>query len=144
MKKILLVSLLLPITLLLLAQQQKKVDYTTYDVIAKTGSVILINKDNDYRLIVGSLSKPKTALLLGYSKEQVLSRLDAIQRFSGEKERYGAKNRHVLFSGSRYVLNITGEEENERFSFKAEDMDCKFAVTAKDCEVMKNALEAFQ
>lgn len=123
--------------------QQKKVDYTTYDVIAKTGSVTLVVKGNDYRLIVGSLSKPKTVLQFGYSKEQVQSRFDAIKRFSDEKERYGSKNRHVLFNGSRYVLNITGEGYNEKFSFKAEDMNSRFVVTAEDCENLKNALETY-
>ena len=144
MKRIVLTAVVLLITVLTAAAQQKKLDYTTYDVIAKTGSVTLVVKNNDYRFIVGSLSKPKAALQFGYSKEQALSRLDAIKRFSDEKEHYGSKNRHVLFNDSRYVLNITGDGENEKFSFKAEDMNSRFVVTAKDCKAVKEALESFQ
>lgn len=40
-----------------------------YDVIAKAGNVTVLVKDNDYRMVVGSLKKPKATFLLGYSKE---------------------------------------------------------------------------
>ena len=141
MRRVLFISAFLIAVVSTAIAQQKKVDSTTYDVIAKTGNVTLINNGNDYRLIVGSLSKPKSALQFGYSKEQALSRLDAIKRFSDEKERYGSKNLHVLFNGSRYVLTITGEGEKESFSFKAEDMNSRFVVTAKDCDNLRSTLK---
>lgn len=56
MKKIIFISLLLTITLSLFAQI---VDFTTYDVVAKACDVTIIAKDNDYRMIVGSVKKPK-------------------------------------------------------------------------------------
>lgn len=141
MKRLLLATMVLFMTILTaVAQQQKKIDYTTYDVIAKTGSVTLVVKDNDYRLIVGSLKKPRTALPFGYAKEQVIARLNTIQEYSSEKERYGSKNRHVGFYGSTYVLNITGGGENETFSFKGVDTKGKFKVTTKDCAVLRHAI----
>lgn len=53
----------------------QKADYTKYEVIAQTNDVAIVVKDNDYRMVVGPLKKPKTVFLLGYSKEQAAQRL---------------------------------------------------------------------
>ena len=62
--------LLLLVTTISISAQ--KVDFTTYDVVAKAGDVSVIVKDNDYRMVVGSVKKPKLNMLMGYSKEQAL------------------------------------------------------------------------
>ena len=49
---------------------QKTIDFTTYDVVAKAGDVTIIVKDNDWRMVVGSVKKPKMNMQFGYSKEQ--------------------------------------------------------------------------
>lgn len=81
MKKIIFISLLLTISLSLFAQ---KTDFTTYDVIAKADDVTIIVKDNDYRMIIGSVKKPKLNMLMGYSKDQAINRIDCILNFSKE------------------------------------------------------------
>ena len=53
----------------------QKVDYKTFDVIAKRGNVSIVEKDNDYRIVVGLLNKPRTVFLLDYSKEQALLKI---------------------------------------------------------------------
>lgn len=71
----------------------QKTDFTTYDVIAKAGDVTIIAKDNDCRMIVGSVKKPKLNMQMGHSKEQAASKIDRILDFS--KKGYTKKDRNV-------------------------------------------------
>lgn len=72
------------VTMVVTALAQKTIDFTTYDVVAKAGDVTIIVKDNDYRMVVGSLKKPKLNMVMGYSKEQAASKIDRILDFSRE------------------------------------------------------------
>lgn len=135
MKKIIFISLLLTISLSLFAQ---KTDFTTYDVIAKADDVTIIVKDNDYRMIVGSVKKPKLNMLVGYTKEQVAAKIDRILEFSNEK--YTNQKRNVSFCGILFLLTITGNDNNEKFRFEASDMKYKFELTTDDCKAMKNRI----
>lgn len=137
MKKILFVCLLLMITLSLFAQ--KTIDFTTYDVVAKAGDVTIIVKDNDYRMVVGSVKKPKLNMLMGYSKEQAINRIDRIMEFSNEN--YTKKNRNVSVCGVMFLLNITGEGEKETYHFEASDTKVRFDLSAKDCLQFKKSIE---
>ncbi|MBR0262317.1 MAG: hypothetical protein IJQ60_00365 [Prevotella sp.] len=60
MKKLLLMLVLMLNAVSMSAQ--KTIDFTTYDVVAKAGDVSIIVKDNDWRMVVGSLKKPKINL----------------------------------------------------------------------------------
>ena len=136
MKKIIFLSLLLTITLSAFAQ---KTDFTTYDVVAKTGDVTIIVKDNDYRMVVGSVKKPKLNMLMGYSKDQAVSCIDRILAFS--KENYSKKNRNVSVCGVMFILTITGEGDKEKYHFEASDTKGKFDLSAKDCEQLKESIQ---
>lgn len=72
--------LLLLVTTISISAQ--KVDFTTYDVVAKAGDVSVIVKDNDYRMIIGSVKKPKLNMLMGYSKDQAINRINGILDFT--------------------------------------------------------------
>lgn len=133
-------SLLLTITLSAFAQ--KTIDFTTYDVIAKAGDVTVIVKDNDYRMVVGSLKKPKLNMLMGYTKEQAASKIDRILDFS--KEGYTKKNRNVSVCGVLFLLTITGEGDNETYHFEASDLKGKFDLSVKDCKQFKKAIQEQQ
>lgn len=67
MKRILVVLLVLITSITAFAQ--KTIDLTSYDVVAKADDVTIIVKDNDYRMIVGSVKKPKLNMMMGYTKE---------------------------------------------------------------------------
>ena len=84
---------------------------TTYDVVAKSGNVSIIVKDNDYHMIVGSTKKPKLNMTMGYSKEHAMSFIDYILDFSNDD--YTKKNRNVSMYGMMFFLTITGQGENE-------------------------------
>lgn len=137
MKRILVVLLVLVTSITAFAQ--KTIDLTTYDVVAKAGDVTIIVKDNDYRMVVGSLKKPKLNLLMGYTSEQAASKIDRILDFS--KENYTKKNRNVSVCGVMFLLTITREGDNEKFHFDATDKKCKFDLRVKDCKYFKQSIE---
>ena len=136
MKKLIILMVLMLNAVSMFAQ---KVDFTTYDAIAKAGEVTIIVKDNDYRMIVGPVKKPKINMVMGYTKEQAALKIDRILDFS--KEGYTKKNRNVSVCGVMFLLNITGEGEKETYHFEASDIKGKFDLTANDCRQIKKSIE---
>lgn len=120
------------------AVAQKTIDFTTYDVVAKAGDVTVIVKNNDYRMIVGSVKKPKLNMVMGYTKEQAASTIDRILDFS--KSNYTKKDRNVSVCGVMFLLTITGEGDNEKYHFEATDKKGKFDLSVRDCQSIKNNL----
>ena len=114
-------------------------DLTTYDVVAKSGNVSIIVKDNDYHMIVGSTKKPKLNMTMGFSKEQAISFVDRILDFSNDD--YTKKNRNVSMYGMMFFLTITGQGENETFHFVEPGKKVKFALSTKDCIQFKKSIE---
>ena len=102
MKRILLVLLVLVTSITAFAQ--KTVDFTTYDVVAKAGDVTIIMKDNDYRMIIGSVKKPKLNMVMGYTKEQAASKIDRILEFSNESYTKKDRNGNWISDGLCYYL----------------------------------------
>lgn len=121
------------------AVAQKTVDFTAYDVVAKASDVSIIVKDNDYRMVVGSLKKPKLNMVMGYTKEQGALKIDRILDFS--KEGYTKKGRNVSVCGVMFLLDITGEGNNEEYHFTAVDKKGKFDLTKEDIISLKNTIE---
>ena len=114
-------------------------DLTTYDVVAKSGNVSIIVKDNDYHMIVGATKKPKLDMTMGFSKEQAISFVDCILDFSSED--YTKKNRNVSLYGMMFFLTITGQGENETFHFVEPGKKVKFALSTKDLNQFKRSIE---
>ena len=112
---------------------------TTYDVVAKSGNVSIIVKDNDYHMIVGAIRKPKLNMSMGYSKENALSFINYILDFSSED--YTRKDRNVSMYGMMFFLTITGQGENETFHFVEPGMKVKFALSTKDLNQFKKSIE---
>ena len=114
-------------------------DYTTYDIVAKSGNVSIIVKDNDYHMIVGSTKKPKLNMTMGYSKENALSFIDYILDFSNDD--YTKKNRNVSLYGVMFLLTITGQGEHETLHFVEPGKNVKFALSTKDLNHFKKSIE---
>ena len=114
-------------------------DLTTYDVVAKSGNVSIIVKDNDYHMIVGSTKKPKLNMTMGYSKEHAISFVDYILDFSNDD--YTKKNRNVSLYGVMFLLTITGQGEHETFHFVEPGKKVKFALSTKDLKQFKKSIE---
>lgn len=96
MKKLLLCVVVIALSAITLLAQ--KADYTKYDVITQANDVSVVVKDNDYRMVVGPLKKPKTVFLLGHSKDQVAQRFKQLLEQVDNKN-YSKKNRSVFFCG---------------------------------------------
>ncbi len=140
MKKVLMICAML-VTMVATAFAQKTTDFTTYDVVAKAGDVTIIVKDNDYRMVVGSVKNPKINMLMGYTKEQAASKIDRILDFS--KEGYTKKNRNVSVCGVMFFLTITGNGDNEKYHLKAADRKGKLDLSVRDCEQLKQSILAY-
>ena len=90
-------------------------------------------------MIVGSTKKPKLNMTLGFSKEQAISFVDRILDFSSED--YTKKNRNVSLYGMMFFLTITGQGEHETFHFVEPGKKVKFALSTKDLNQFKKAIE---
>ena len=110
-------------------------DLTTYDVVAKSGNVSIIVKDNDYHMIVGAIRKPKLNMSMGYSKENAIFFIDYILDFSNDD--YTKKNRNVSLYGVMFLLSITGQGEHGTFHFVEPGKKVKFALSTKDLNHFK-------
>ena len=139
MKHLLLIAALILTTLSAIGQP---VDFTTYDVIAKRGDVSVIVKGDDYRMVVGSLKKPKINLMLGNTKEQAASWIERIATFSAKSSNYAERDRMVALCGVPFFFSVSGAGEDEKYSFKAENSRVQFSLTAKDCRLLKEALQS--
>lgn len=76
--------------------------------------------------------------IMGYTKEQATSKIDRILDFS--KEGYTKKGRNVSVCGVMFLLNITGESDNENYHFVAVDKKVKFKLSVKDCNELKESI----
>lgn len=127
MKKVLMICVML-VTMIVTAAAQKTIDYTTYDVVAKAGNVTVLVKDNDYRMVVGSLKKPKISLLLGYSKEQAGQKFDRLLDITGNNN-YSAADRQINFCGVGFHLRIKGSGDKERYSLAKDGENVSFPIS---------------
>lgn len=109
----------------------QKVDYTKYQVLAKSGNVSVVVKDSDYRMVVGSLTQPKKVFLLGYSKEQDAQRFEHLLEVA-DNDNYTRTNRQITFCGVGLLLTIEGTGDNERYRFVEEGKFATFILTKTD------------
>ena len=119
----------------------QKVDYKTFDVIAKSGNISIVVKDNDYRMVVGSLNKPKTVFLLGYSKEQALLKMKRLIRIC-ENDQYTKENRRISFCGIVLHCSVKEKDGQEQYTFVREDDEVKFAIDKEGLIEIKEAMAA--
>lgn len=119
----------------------QKIDYTTYDVLAKAGNANVLVKDNDYRMVVGSLKKPKTTFLLGYSKEQAVQKFERLLEITSKKI-YSKEHRHVNFCSVGFYMSNKGKGDNERYLFEKDGERVKFELSKEDVLTFKKSIEA--
>ena len=130
-------QLIITIALILLStitSFAQKTDYTTYNVITQTKEVSIVVKDNDYRMVVGQLKKPKTTFFLGYSKEQAAQRLHNLLEQADNKN-YKSKHRQVRFCGNQLQVTITDSKADDViYDFAIEGSKVKFTLNKSDIE----------
>ena len=128
-------QLIVTVALLLLSAltsfAQKK-DYTQYNVIAQAKDVTIIAKDNDYRMVVGQLKKPKTVFFLGYSKEE------AAQKFCHlleqvDNKKYSSNYRQIRFCGANLQMTTPDiKADDVIYSFVMADKNVRYTLNKSD------------
>lgn len=141
MKKLLsLCFILLTTTLCAFAQ---KVDYTTYNVVAKTKDVTVVVEDNNWMMVVGSLKKPKLEFHLGYTNEQAANKMDRLMD-ACSNEKYTKDERPVYFCGLMLKMKVTESGEDERYLFRVDNSKMKFKIERSEFLFIKNTIQTYK
>ena len=91
-------------------------------------------------MVVGSLIKPKTVFLLGYSKEQASLKIKRLIRICGD-DKYIKENRRVFFCGIVLHCSVKDKDGHEQYTFVREDEELKFVLEKEDLLVIKEDLD---
>lgn len=130
MKKLLLCVIVIVLSAITLFAQ--KTDYTKYDVIAQANEVSIVVKDNDYRMVVGQLKKPKTVFFLGYSKDQAAQRFHHLLEQADNKS-YSSNYRQIKFCGANLQMMVTDPKADDAiYDFVMGDSSVKFTLNKSD------------
>lgn len=142
MKKLILIMIACLMCLEALGQ---RVDFSTYERVFHQGKMSIVCQDQEYRLIVGSLSNPRMSLLLGGSPEVAvgnLNRINSIVRSSYVSEAKTAKV-STVFCGELFVLTVSGPEPNRTVSFRGMDSPVRFSMSQEGLDEMRHSIVAF-
>lgn len=83
----------------------QRVDYTSYHLVAQKGKVYVGVKDNNWRMVTGSLKRSKLDFLLGGSKDQALGNIDRLmQKCTNEK--HTKADREIRFCGVQLIVTV--------------------------------------
>lgn len=130
-----LIVLFISATCSVFAQEE---DYSTYDVIAKRNKVVIVVKNNAYRMIVGSLNKPKTVFLLGNYKDQAERQierlLETVDRCSKNQEK-----RTLLFCGVNVVIFPKESGSRLKYKIQRDDNKVRFPITKDDLTALRQS-----
>lgn len=128
------------VTMMVTAFAQKTIDYTTYDLIAKAANVTVLVKDNDYRMVVGSLKKPKTTFLLGFSKEQAAHKFERLLEITSN-DKYSKNDRQINFCGVGLHFTAKGSGDKERYCYAKDGEKIGFDLSRSEIEAFKKSLK---
>ena len=118
----------------------QKPDFSSNEIIARSGNVQIVVKDNYYRMVVGSLARPSKAFLLGYSGEHAASTIECLLD-AVDNNHYTRTNRQICFCGMGLLLTIDGAGENENYTFTDENGKSRFNLSRRQLLAFRDALE---
>ena len=118
----------------------QKPDFSSNEVIARSGNVQIVVKDNYYRMVVGSLARPSKAFLLGYSGSHAASTIEGLLD-AADDDHYTRTNRQICFCGMGLLLTIDGAGEDENYTFVDENGKSRFNLSRRQLLAFRDALE---
>ena len=118
----------------------QKPDFSSNEIIARSGNVQIVVKDNYYRMVVGSLARPSKAFLLGYSGSHAASTIEGLLD-AADDDHYTRTNRQICFCGMGLLLTIDGAGENENYTFVDENGKSRFTLSRRQLLAFRDALE---
>lgn len=136
MKKLLVAMLLLMASIALYGQ---RVDFSTYDRVAKRGKVTIVCQKEEYRLIVGSLKNPEISLLIGTFPEAAASSLNSLLK-KGDNEDSSHITLYTCLGGIRFTITVSGPSANRSFTLRGMDNPVRFRLSSLDIKAMEQAI----
>lgn len=118
----------------------QKPDFSSYEIIARSGNVQIVVKDNYYRMVVGALERPSKAFLLGYSGSHAASTIEGLLD-AADDDHYTRTNRQICFCGMGLLLTIDGAGEDENYTFTDENGKARFTLSRRQLLAFRDALE---
>ena len=118
----------------------QKPDFSSNEIIARSGNVQIVVKDNYYRMVVGALERPSKAFLLGYSGSHAAQTIEGLLD-AADDDHYTRTNRQICFCGMGLLLTIDGAGENENYTFVDENGKARFNLSRHQLLAFRDALE---
>lgn len=118
----------------------QKPDFSSNEIIARSGNVQIVVKDNYYRMVVGALERPSKAFLLGYSGSHAASTIEGLLD-AADDDHYTRTNRQICFCGMGLLLTIDGAGEDENYTFVDENGKSRFTLSRRQLLAFRDALE---
>lgn len=139
MKKQILIILSCLLSLVAFGQE---VDFSTYERVVTRGKVTIVCLNHEYRMIVGSLKKPRMSLLLGDAPELAIGNLNRIIVFTKNRPEAEPEKTKVSFTfcGELFVLSFSGPESNRVIVFEGMNSPGRFSLNLLDLEEMKQVI----
>ena len=117
----------------------QKPDFSSNEIIARSGNVQIVLKDNYYRMVVGALDRPTKAFLLGYSGSHAAQTIESLLE-AADDDHYTRTNRQICFCGMGLLLTIDGTGEDENYTFVDENGKSRFALSKHQLLAFRDAL----
>ena len=117
----------------------QKPDFSSNEIIARSGNVQIVLKDNYYRMVVGALDRPTKAFLLGYSGSHAAQTIESLLD-AADDDHYTRTNRQICFCGMGLLLTIDGVGENENYTFVDENGKSRFNLSRRQLLAFRDAL----
>ena len=117
----------------------QKPDFSSNEIIARSGNVQIVVKDNYYRMVVGALDRPSKAFLLGYSGSHAAQTIESLLA-AADDDHYTRTNRQICFCGMGLLLTIDGTGEDENYTFVDENGKSRFALSKHQPLAFRDAL----
>ena len=139
MKRLIIVFLSCIMSLMAFGQE---VDISTYDRVITKGKVTIVCHKQEYRMIVGSLKKPRMSLLLGDAPELAVGNLNRIIEFVNNQSKAESEGTKVsyVFCGELFALSISGPESNRVIVFEGMNSPARFSLHVLDVKAMKQEI----
>ena len=117
----------------------QKPDFSSNEIIARSGNVQIVVKDNYYRMVVGALDRPTKAFLLGYSGSHAASSIECLLD-AADDDHYTRTDRQICFCGMGLLLTIDGAGEDENYTFTDENGKARFTLSRRQLLAFRDAL----
>ena len=140
MKKLIIVILSCLLSLIAFGQE---VDFSTYDRVINRGKVTIVCQNQEYRMIVGSLKKPRMSLLLGDGPELAVGNLNRVIAFAKNQQEVVSAETKVsfVFCGELFTLSFSGPDSNRVASFSGTNTPARFSLSMMDIKEIVEAIK---